>query len=100
MTLFGGPLIGKIGIRWSCIIASLWFPFAGASYYINSAYGTQWFVIFAGAIGGIFGGFLYVAESTAMLSYPRPAERGKFIGQSNSISVSRKRKQRADNGML
>ncbi|KAK4689638.1 hypothetical protein P7C73_g465, partial [Tremellales sp. Uapishka_1] len=80
MTLFGGPLINKIGIRWSCIVAALWFPITGASYYVNSKYGTQWFVIFCGAIGGIFSGFLYVAESTAMLSYPRPNERGKFIG--------------------
>jgi len=41
MTLFGGPLINKIGIKWSCVIAALWFPFQGSSYYINSKYGTQ-----------------------------------------------------------
>ncbi|WWC58971.1 uncharacterized protein I303_101516 [Kwoniella dejecticola CBS 10117] len=80
MTLFGGPLINKLGIKWSCIIAATFFPIQGASYYVNSKYGTQWFVIFVGAIGGFFGGLLYVAESTAMLSYPRAQERGKYIG--------------------
>ncbi|WWC69811.1 uncharacterized protein I206_103754 [Kwoniella pini CBS 10737] len=80
MTLFGGPLINKMGIKWSCIIAATFFPIQGASYYVNSKYGTQWFVIFVGAIGGFFGGLLYVAESTAMLSYPQPHQRGKYIG--------------------
>lgn len=31
-------------------------------------------------IGGIGSGFLYVAETTAMLSYPPPDERGFYLG--------------------
>lgn len=31
-------------------------------------------------MGGFFDGFLYVAETTAMLSYPNQSDRGLFLG--------------------
>ena len=31
-------------------------------------------------IGGVGNGLLYVGESTAMLSYPRANERGRYLG--------------------
>ncbi|KAL7419935.1 hypothetical protein Q5752_005854 [Cryptotrichosporon argae] len=79
MTLFGGPLVNKLGIKWACVIAGTLFPLDGSAYYVNSKYGTQWYLIFDAVVGGIGGGFLYVAEATAMLSYPKPEERGKYL---------------------
>lgn len=40
--LFGGPLVNKIGIKWSLIVGAMTFPVRGASYYVNSKYGNQW----------------------------------------------------------
>lgn len=39
-TLFGGPLINKIGIRWSCVIAAIVFPLTGSAYYVSAKFGT------------------------------------------------------------
>lgn len=97
-TLFGGPLINKIGIKWSCFIAALAFPLQGSSYFVNAKYGVDWYLLFANVslaehiihasvadnmkiIGGFASGFLYVAETTAMLSYPNPEDRGFYLGQ-------------------
>ncbi|KAK7923799.1 hypothetical protein PG985_007870 [Apiospora marii] len=65
VTILGGPLINKIGIKWSCFIAAVAMPLQGSAFY------------------GITGGFLYVGESTAMLSYPHPDKRGLYLGETN-----------------
>lgn len=39
---FGGPLVNKIGVKWSLVIGAATFPIRGASYYVNSKYGNQW----------------------------------------------------------
>jgi MFS family permease len=80
ITLFGGPLINKIGIKWSCMIAALAFPLAGSGYYTAARYGTQWYLLFETILGGFTGGFLYVGETTAMLSYPPQNDRGFYLG--------------------
>ncbi|OCF32125.1 membrane protein [Kwoniella heveanensis BCC8398] len=80
MTLFGGPLINKIGIKWSCVIAAIAFPLSGSGYYVSARYGVDWYLLFAKIVSGITSGFLYVAETTAMLSYPHLHERGKYLG--------------------
>ncbi|RDW68475.1 hypothetical protein BP5796_09132 [Coleophoma crateriformis] len=80
ITLFGGPLINKIGIKYSCIIAAMTMPLDGSSYYVNARYGVNWYLLFAKILGGFTGGFLYVAETTAMLSYPYQDERGLYLG--------------------
>jgi hypothetical protein len=36
MTLFGGPMIKKFGIRYSCMIAAVTMPLAGSSYYVTA----------------------------------------------------------------
>lgn len=38
MTLFGGPLINKTGIKWSCIIAAIAMPLAGSGYYVQARF--------------------------------------------------------------
>ncbi|KAF0331950.1 major facilitator superfamily transporter [Colletotrichum asianum] len=80
MTLFGGPLINKFGIKWSCMIAAIAMPLAGSAYYVNAKYGVDWYLLFARLIGGFTSGFLYVAETTAMLSYPKQDDRGFYLG--------------------
>lgn len=39
---FGGPLVNKLGVKWSLCIGAATFPVRGASYYANSKYGNQW----------------------------------------------------------
>ncbi|ODN94672.1 membrane protein [Cryptococcus wingfieldii CBS 7118] len=81
VTLVGGPLINKIGIKWSCLIAAIIFPLDGSSYYVSAKYvGKDWYLLFAKILGGFTSGFLYVAETTAMLSYPHVYERGLYLG--------------------
>ncbi|WVQ85762.1 hypothetical protein IAT38_007929 [Cryptococcus sp. DSM 104549] len=80
ITLFGGPLINKIGIRWSCVIAAVIFPLDGSSYYVSARSSVNWYLLFSKILGGFTSGFLYVAETTAMLSYPHIHERGLYLG--------------------
>ena len=97
VSLFGGPLINKFGIKWSCIIAAVAMPLAGSGYYVKARYGIDWYLLFSRVctlispsfdsrliivkiIGGFASGFLYVGETTAMLSYPDQNDRGLFLG--------------------
>lgn len=104
VTLFGGPLINKFGIKWSCILAAITMPLAGSGYYVNARYDVDWYLLFSRVcstcleslvtpcnsrdknltfrqiLGGVFNGFLYVGETTAMLSYPDQNDRGLFLG--------------------
>jgi hypothetical protein len=45
VTLFGGPLINKLGIKWSCIIAAIVMPLAGSGYYTNARYKVDWYLL-------------------------------------------------------
>lgn len=47
VTLFGGPLINKIGIKWSCIIAAVAMPLAGSGYYVRARFEVSWYLIFS-----------------------------------------------------
>ncbi|KAF4345823.1 major facilitator superfamily transporter [Fusarium beomiforme] len=80
LTLFGGPLINKFGIKWSCIIAAVGMPLSGSAYYVCAKYRINWYLICAKMVTGFTYGFLYVAESTAMLSYPLANDRGFYLG--------------------
>lgn len=79
-TIFGGPLINKFGIKWSCMIAAVIFPLTGSAYYVNAKFGIDSYLLSSQVIGGIGSGFLYVAETTAMLSYPAQDDRGFYLG--------------------
>lgn len=96
MTLFGGPIINKVGIKWACVISAFGMPLGGSGYYTRARLGIDWYLLVARvsynfaplfvleliwqAIGGITAGFLYVGESTAMLSYPPADSRGLYLG--------------------
>lgn len=45
MTLFGGPLIIKFGIRNSCMIAALVMPLGNSAYYVSAKYGVDWYLL-------------------------------------------------------
>jgi hypothetical protein len=47
MTLFGGPLINKFGIRYSCMIAAITMPLGGSGYYVNARYNIDWYLLFS-----------------------------------------------------
>ncbi|OBT73199.1 hypothetical protein VF21_08712 [Pseudogymnoascus sp. 05NY08] len=80
VALCGGPLINKLGIRWACVLAGLAMPLAGSGYYVSARWGVDWYLLVSRVVGGVFDGFLYVAETTAMLSYPDQNDRGLFLG--------------------
>jgi MFS family permease len=100
VTLFGGPLINKFGIKWACVIAAVAFPLSASGFYVNARYKVDWYLLFAKVsvattsrscagvnvcscqiISGLMSGFLYVGETTAMLSYPHLHERGRYLGK-------------------
>lgn len=49
ITLIGGPLINKFGIKWSCMIAAVAMPLSGSAYYVNAKYGVDWYLLFSNA---------------------------------------------------
>ncbi|KAI4867429.1 duf895 domain protein membrane protein [Hypoxylon rubiginosum] len=79
IAMFGGPIISAVGIPMACMVGALGFPLSGSGFYVNSKYGIQWYLIFAKAIYGITSAFLYVAEASAMISYPEEHRRGFYI---------------------
>ncbi|KAL7419514.1 hypothetical protein Q5752_005425 [Cryptotrichosporon argae] len=84
VTSIGGPLLNKMGIKYMCAIAGLAFPLNGSAYYTtvkyDSAHWTQVYLLVAKFLNGIALGFTYVAETTAMLSYPYLEDRGYYLG--------------------
>jgi hypothetical protein len=51
-TILGGPVINKIGIKWSCMIAAVAMPLYGSAYYVNARFHTEWYLLTANIIGG------------------------------------------------
>lgn len=45
VSLFGGPIVSKLGLRNTLILGAMTFPINGSAYYVNSRYGTQWYLI-------------------------------------------------------
>ncbi|THY70220.1 MFS general substrate transporter [Aureobasidium pullulans] len=75
----GGPLVNKLGVRWSLVIGAMSFPIQGSSYYCNSKFGNQWYIIFGGFVSGIGTGCWYVAESGTIMSLAPSGARGKYL---------------------
>lgn len=40
--MFGGPIVNRLGTKWSLVLGAMSFPIRGSSYYCNSKFGTQW----------------------------------------------------------
>ena len=95
-TIIGGPLINKMGVKWACFVAAMAMPLNGSAYYTNARFGNEVYLLTANVrndlvlhdvrvlinqvIKGFASGMLYVAETTAMLSYPKLEDRGFYLG--------------------
>lgn len=77
--LVGGPLVNKLGVKWALVLGALSFPIRGSSYYCNSAFGNQWYLIVGGVVTGLGTGCWYVAESGAIMSLAPTGARGKYL---------------------
>ncbi|KAK8215257.1 hypothetical protein M8818_002269 [Zalaria obscura] len=76
---FGGPLVNKIGVKWSLVIGAASFPIQGSAYYCNSKFGNQWYLILSGVFSGIGTGCWYVAEAGSIMSLSPSGARGKYL---------------------
>ncbi|WVR07892.1 hypothetical protein IAU60_004935 [Kwoniella sp. DSM 27419] len=79
VSLFGGPLASRMGIRLMLILGAATFAINGSAYYVNSKYGVQWYLIVGRTIYGFGFGFWYVAEAAIILSYPEEGRRGHYL---------------------
>ncbi|KAB5578064.1 major facilitator superfamily domain-containing protein [Coniochaeta sp. 2T2.1] len=79
LCFLGGPLVNKLGVKWALVIGAASFPIQGSSYYCNSKYGNQWYLILAGALSGFGTGCWYVAEAGAIMSIAPSKARGKYL---------------------
>jgi MFS family permease len=75
----GGPIVNKLGTKWSLVIGAASFPIRGSSYYCNSKFGNQWYLILGGFFTGIGTGTWYVAESGTIMSLAPSSSRGKYL---------------------
>jgi len=75
----GGPIVNKLGTKWALVIGACSFPIQGSSYYCNSKFGNQWYLILGGALTGIGTGTWYVAESGTIMSLAPSGSRGKYL---------------------
>jgi len=75
----GGPIVNKLGTKWSLVIGAASFPIRGSSYYCNSKFGNQWYLILGGFFTGIGTGTWYVAESGTIMSLAPANSRGKYL---------------------
>ncbi|WRT69888.1 uncharacterized protein IL334_006879 [Kwoniella shivajii] len=75
----GGPLVNKLGTKWALLIGALTFPLRGASFYTNSKFGNQWFLIVGSFLEGFGTGAWYVAESGTIMSIAPSGARGKYL---------------------
>lgn len=75
----GGPIVNKLGTKWALVIGACSFPIRGSSYYCNSKFGNQWYLILGGFFTGIGSGTWYVAESGTIMSLAPSGSRGKYL---------------------
>ncbi|WWC58316.1 uncharacterized protein I303_100856 [Kwoniella dejecticola CBS 10117] len=77
--LFGAVLVNFIGVKWSLVIGAASFPLLGASYYCNSQFNNQWFLIATAPFTGTGFGFWNIAEGAYVMSIAPEAKRGKYL---------------------
>ncbi|PWY94563.1 MFS general substrate transporter [Aspergillus sclerotioniger CBS 115572] len=75
----GGPITNKLGTKWALVVGAMSFPIRGSSYYCNSKFGNQWYLILGGALGSIGAGCWYVAEAGTILTLAPSGARGKYL---------------------
>jgi MFS family permease len=76
VSIFGGPLASRLGVRTLLIFGAATFSINGSSYYVNLKYKVQWWFVLGRTIYGLGFGAWYVAEAAIILSYPEEQKRG------------------------
>lgn len=79
VSILGGPLASRIGIRNLLILGAMTFPINASSYYVNLKYKIQWYLVLGRTIYGFGFGAWYVAEAAIILSYPEEGRRGSYL---------------------
>ncbi|KAK4055599.1 hypothetical protein OIV83_000145 [Microbotryomycetes sp. JL201] len=81
VTAFVTPLIVKlVGVRWTLAFGAAGYAPYAAGLYTNTKFGNQWFLLLGAALCGISAGTFWAIEAAIALSYPEPANQGKFLG--------------------
>lgn len=79
VSILGGPLASRVGIRTLLIFGAMTFPINASSYYVNLKYKVQWYLVLGRTIYGLGFGAWYVAEAAIILSYPEEGRRGSYL---------------------
>lgn len=75
---FFGLIANRIGVKKVLIMGTLGYAPYSASLYVNNRYGTEWFVLFGGALCGVAASALWASEGAIALGYGDVKDRGKF----------------------
>ncbi|KAF4963048.1 hypothetical protein FSARC_8900 [Fusarium sarcochroum] len=69
-----------IGLKWVVVFGTIGYVPYSAALYVNSMYGTQWFLIFGAVTCGISATALWTGEAAMAVGYPEMRQRGICIG--------------------
>ncbi|KAF2091113.1 MFS general substrate transporter [Saccharata proteae CBS 121410] len=82
--VFGAPVAGMvaniIGLRWVLAFGTVGYVVYSAGLYCNSAFGTEWLMLFGAATCGFSAAALWTAEAALAVGYPEPHRRGLYTG--------------------
>ncbi|KAF7543406.1 hypothetical protein G7Z17_g10767 [Cylindrodendrum hubeiense] len=74
-------IVGNIiGMKWVIVFGTLGYVPYSAALYVNSMWGTQWFLIFGAVTCGLSATALWPAEAAIAVGYPEVNKRGKCVG--------------------
>ncbi|KAM0788879.1 hypothetical protein ACM66B_002963 [Microbotryomycetes sp. NB124-2] len=81
VTAFLTPVMVKlVGVRWTLAFGAAGYAPYAAGLYHNTKTGQQWLLLLGAALCGISAGTFWAIEAAIALSYPEPANQGKFLG--------------------
>lgn len=78
--LVSGGICNLLGPPRTLFLGTLGYALYLGSLWCFQTQGTQWFVIFTGAIQGITAALLWSAQGEVMMSYPLEKDKGKMFG--------------------
>ena len=76
---FAGTIVNRLGIRATLSAGGFGYCIYVVSFLVYSHTANAGFNIFAGALLGVCAGLLWAAQGAIMMSYPREADKGKYI---------------------